>query len=479
MSPPRRRGYTAKQVNIGEIVHSRPRKRKLHTLKVCFCHQSGDLSLLKMISETFLPGLSWRSQKKTKASGITGPKISTVGANPSTKLPAGNGILCPGQRSRPSGPVREQKRCICLLAAFTLREDRCSLKATWVLLQLAAAAAAAASRNVFVQQDLTDRSIKWSFVLFGGNNSVFSGAPYKMDVNWFVRAVICGAKTFRIGAQNVLSGHFPLNKSAFPDPAPRLVGILSVSKGKAQITKNETMITYLNPDESKWTWNIQFALFSSLINQQTSLVAVIYAATSILVDTYTTWHEIWWHLRQVWCFTKRKKATLICLFPTINGNESKFLLESFWFCRDLNTHHALGTAAAEFHPQTLKRRRAGPSGGTAIVLKFSLQFASWSVPFPILFGISDVCLIRDADTVSRSSSLIQSVFPFVFLMCALFAVVTGATERLLISLSLLMLTSHLIVLPFQPYIPRSPPSASANYGYSEERGLTLPYLLPN
>lgn len=62
---------------------------------------------------------------------------------------------------------------------------------------------------------------------------------------------------------------------------------------------------------------------------------------------------------------------------------------------------------------------------------------------------------------------------------SLFAVVTGATERLLISLSLLTRTSHLIVLPLQPYIPRTPRAASANYGFSEERGLTLPYLLPN
>lgn len=39
------------------------------------------------------------------------------------------------------------------------------------------------------------------------------------------------------------------------------------------------MITYLNPDDSKWISNIQFGLFSALIEQSTSLVAVFYVAT--------------------------------------------------------------------------------------------------------------------------------------------------------------------------------------------------------
>lgn len=77
----------------------------------------------------------------------------------------------------------------------------------------------------------------------------------------------------------MLSGHFPPTNLLFPDPAPRLVGILSVSRAKAQITKNQTMITYLNPDDSKWISNIQFGLFSALIEQSTSLVAVFYVAT--------------------------------------------------------------------------------------------------------------------------------------------------------------------------------------------------------
>lgn len=135
----------------------------------------------------------------------------------------------------------------------------------------------------------------------------------------------------------------------------------------------------------------------------------VLCSNSILVDTHTTRHEIWCHLRQIWYFTKEK--TLICLFPTINRNKSEFLLESFWFWGDFSpfkppiTHSEPQqlAAAAEFHPQTLTGD--GWGGERTIVLKFSLQFESWSVPFPILFGISDVCLIRDADTVSALAPL--------------------------------------------------------------------------
>lgn len=152
-------------------------------------------------------------------------------------------------------------------------------------------------------------------------------------------------------------------------------------------------------------------------------------------------------------------------------------------CVRLNTRHALRiTAAAEFHPRTLKwddsvlwQSHCFKVPAPVCELKraiFHLVWHLWRLP-------DQRCWHRFCLSAFWSSSLIQSVFPFVFIMCALFAVVTGATERVLISLSLLMLTSYIIVLPFQLHILRSPRSVSANYGFSQERGLTLPYLLPN
>lgn len=125
-------------------------------------------------------------------------------------------------------------------------------------------------------------------------------------------------ETFRIGAQNVLSSHFP-QQICFPDPAPRLVGILSVSKEKhkSQRTNNERqkMITFLNPDDSKWPLNYNLDYFLPV----NFTGCCIFCSNSNLVDTETTCREIWCHLRQ-YDTSQRKNPALICLFPTINGN---------------------------------------------------------------------------------------------------------------------------------------------------------------
>lgn len=187
--------------------------------------------------------------------------------------------------------------------------------------------------------------------------------------------------------------------------------------------------------------------------------------------------------KTIW-YVKREKQSLDMLIPNYKLERIKIHLWKL-FCFEviyvrLNTHHTLGIS--ESHPQTLKGDH--PVLWESHCLKvlagvwelkraiFHLVWHLWRLP-------DQRCWHRFRLSASWSSSLIQSVFPFVFLMCALLAVVTGAMERLLISLSLLMLTSCVIVSPFQPYIPRSPPSVSAHYGFSQERGLTLPYLLPN
>lgn len=179
-----------------------------------------------------------------------------------------------------------------------------------------------------------------------------------------------------------------------------------------------------------------------------------------LVDMETACREICRHLRE-YDTSQRKNPALICLFPTIiHGNESKFIFESFLFGSDLRLiQHPSRLQNRELHPQTQKRE--DPVLWESHCLKvlapvcecvtFHLVWHLWRLP-------DQRCWHRFWLSGFWSSSLIQSVFPFVFLMCALFAVVTGATERLLISLSLLMLTSYVIVLPFQTYIPRSPRS---------------------
>lgn len=144
------------------------------------------------------------------------------------------------------------------------------------------------------------------------------------------------------------------------------------------------------------------------------------------------------------------------LLKGMNGNSSwnPFCFEVI--CVPLNTHQQFA-AAADFHPQTLKgddpvlwESHCLKVLAPVCKLKRAVLHLVWR-----LWRLPDQrCWHRFCLSASWSSSLIQSVFPFVFIMCALFTVVTGATERLLISLSLLMLTSYVIVLPFQPYIPK-------------------------
>lgn len=81
--------------------HSRPQNFKLQIIKFmsgsssALASKNGFRSFLCIITQqASLEG----SRRKKMASGITGPKISTVRANPSSELRVGNWFMCPGQR---------------------------------------------------------------------------------------------------------------------------------------------------------------------------------------------------------------------------------------------------------------------------------------------------------------------------------------------------------------------------------------------